>query len=435
MKRLQRSHDLFQRALQHITGGVNSPSRSFAPVGLPHPVYMRRGEGAYLWDADGNRYLDYVGAYGALILGHAHPVVVEAVQKAAERGTVYGTPHELEVAFAEHLKAVIPGIEKVRFVNTGTEAVMTAIRLARGVTGRHKLIKFAGCYHGHSDPVLLGAGSGASTLGLSDSAGVTPGVAADVITLPYNDPGSLKAVMAELGQQVAAILVEPLVGNFGIVPPEPGFLETVHATAAKAGVLVIYDEVITAFRFHYGAIQDQLGFRPDITVLGKIIGGGLPIGAYGGPAAIMDHVAPVGPVYQDGTFCGNPLSLAAGYACLQALREPGLYERLARLGQALARGLREAAARHGVPVVVNQRGGALSVHFTSEPVRDFAAVERSDAAAFALFFREMLAAGIHLAPSIYEAWFVSAAHTEEDIEFTVNAADRAFAAVAARGRV
>jgi len=431
--RLQRSRELFQRAVQHITGGVNSPSRSFAPVQMHHPIYMRRGQGAYLWDEDGNRYIDYLGAYGALILGHGHPAVVEAVAKAAERGTVYGTPHELEITFAEHLKAAIPGIEKLRFVNSGTEAVMTAIRLARGATGRNALVKFAGCYHGHSDPVLLGAGSGASTLGISDSAGVPPGVAADVVTLPYNDPATLAQVMDEIGQQVAAILVEPIVGNFGIVLPEPGFLETVHKTAAKAGALVIYDEVITAFRFRYGAIQDELGYRPDITVLGKIIGGGLPIGAYGGPAAIMDLVAPLGPVYQDGTFCGNPVSLAAGLACLKALQEPGLYERLARLGAFLADGLRQAAARHGVPVVVNQKGGALSVHFTSEPVRDFAAVERSDAQAFARFFREMIAAGIHLAPSIYEAWFVTAAHTEEDIEHTLKAADRAFAAVA-RGR-
>ncbi len=432
--RLQRSRELFQRAVQHITGGVNSPSRSFAPVGMEHPIYMRRGQGAYLWDADGNRYIDYVGAYGALILGHAHPAVAEAVSKAAERGTVYGTPHELEITFAEHLKAHIPGVEKVRFVNSGTEAVMTAIRLARGATGRNKLVKFAGCYHGHSDPVLLGAGSGASTLGISDSAGVPPGVAADIITLPYNDPPALEGFMAECGDQVAAILVEPIVGNFGIVPPVPGFLETVHATARSAGALVIYDEVITAFRFRYGAIQDELGLRPDITVLGKIIGGGLPIGAYGGPAAIMDHVAPAGPVYQDGTFCGNPVSLAAGLACLQALKEHGLYDRLSRLGTALAGGLREAAARHGVPVIVNQKGGALSIHFTAEPVRDFAAVERSDAAAFARFFREMLASGINLAPSIYEAWFVTAAHTEDDIEYTLNAAGKAFAAVAAGTR-
>jgi len=308
---------------------------------------------------------------------------------------------------------------------------MTAVRLAGGVTGRAKWVKSAGCCHGHSDPVLREAGSGASTLGISDSAGVPPGVAADVITLPYNDPAALRQLMDALGPQVAALLVEPLVGNFGIVPPEPGFLETVHETAKAAGALVIYDEVITAFRFQYGAIQDVLGLRPDITVLGKIIGGGLPIGAYGGPEAIMDHIAPVGPVYQDGTFCGNPVSLAAGYACLQALREPGLYERLGRLGETLAAGLREAAARHGVPAVVNQRGGALSVHFTSEPVRDFAAVERSDAAAFARFFRDMLAQGINLAPSIYEAWFITAAHTEDDIEYTLNAAERAFAAVAA----
>ncbi|MBO8141372.1 MAG: glutamate-1-semialdehyde 2,1-aminomutase [Firmicutes bacterium] len=430
--RRQRSRELFQRAVQHIPGGVNSPSRSYDAVGIDHPVFMRRGQGAYLWDADGNRYLDYVAAYGALILGHAHPAVLEALTKVAERGTVLGTPHELEVTFAEHLKSAIPSLEKVRFVNSGTEAVMTAIRLARGATGRAKLVKFAGCYHGHSDPVLLDAGSGASTLGISDSAGIPDGVAADVLTIPYNDAGAVRQVMDQWGEQVAAILVEPLVGNFGIVPPEPGFLEAIHETASGAGALVIYDEVITAFRFHPGAIQDVLGFRPDITVLGKIIGGGLPIGAYGGPAAIMDHITPLGPVYQDGTFCGNPLSLAAGLAALQVLREPGFHQRLDRMGAALEHGLREAAARQGVAVQVNRYGGALSVHFTDEPVRDFATASKSDAAAFARFFRQMLAQGIHLAPSIYEAWFVTGAHTDDDIEYTLNAAERAFAA-AARG--
>jgi len=434
--RRQRSQELWQRAVRSIVGGVNSPSRAFEAVGGAHPIFMRRAAGAYFWDVDGNRYIDYLGAYGALILGHAHPAVTQAIAKAAERGTVFGTPHEQEVVFAETLRAAIPSLEKVRLVNTGTEAVMSAIRLARGVTGRNKIVKFSGCYHGHSDPMLLDAGSGPATIGKEDSAGVPPGVAKDIIVLPYNDAAAVERFVRNLdeygaadgsGHDVAAFLLEPVVGNFGIVEPVPGFLEAVHAAARQLGALTIYDEVITAFRFRYGAIQDALGFTPDITVLGKIIGGGLPIGAYGGPAAIMDYVAPVGPVYQSGTFAGNPVSVAAGLACLKALQEPGLYERLTAHGGALARGLRESAARHGVPVQVNQRAGALSVAFTEEPVRDVAAVDRSDTAMFARFFRRMLAAGVNLAPSVYEAWFVTAAHTDEDIEYTLNAIEQVMA--------
>lgn len=430
--RRQRSKELFEKALQHMTGGVNSPSRAFGAVGAEHPIFMRRAQGAHFWDVDGNRYLDYLGAYGALILGHAHPYVTEAIQRAAEHGTIFGTPHELEVTFAEQLKEAIPSMEKVRFVNTGTEAVMSALRLARGATGRDKIVKFDGCYHGHSDPMLLEAGSGAQTIGVSDSAGVPAGVAKDIITVPYNDPETLDRVMAEHGSEVAALLLEPIVGNFGIVEPVPGFLEKVHASARKHGALVIYDEVISAFRFHYGAAQTLLGFEPDITVLGKIIGGGVPIGAYGGPAAVMDYVAPVGPVYQSGTFAGNPLSLAAGRACLQVLREPGTYEKLTRHGEQLAQGLRESAARHGIPVYVPQRAGALSIQFTQEQVINVRDAERSDAEMFGRFFMKMLAAGVNTAPSLYEAWFVTTAHTDEDIEYTLNAAESVFAELASQ---
>lgn len=434
--RTQRSEQLYQRALQHIAGGVNSPARSFAAVGGTHPIFMRRAQGAYFWDVDGNKYIDYLAAYGAIILGHAHPAVTEAIVKAAEKGTVFGTPHEQEIAFVEHIKEAIPYLEKIRLVNSGTEAVMSAVRLARGVTGRNKIIKFAGCYHGHSDPMLLEAGSGPSQLNNAVSAGVTPGVAQDVIVLPYNDPAALEQFMAELERRgggpggdhdIAALLLEPIVGNFGLVEPVPGFLEAVHAAAAKLGALTIYDEVITAFRFQYGSAADALGFRPDITVLGKIIGGGLPIGGYGASAAIMDHVSPQGPVYQSGTFSGNPVSVAAGLACLQTLQEPGLYERLARFGKALADGIRESAARHGVAVQVNQRTGGVSVAFTEEPVSNVGAVDRSDKAMFGRFFRRMLAAGINLAPSVYEVLYVTASHTEQDIEFTLNAIERVFA--------
>lgn len=435
--RKQRSKELFERAVQHIVGGVNSPSRSFAAVGGEHPIFMRRAEGAYFWDADGNRYIDYLGAYGALILGHAHPVVTEAIVKAAERGTVYGTPHELEISFVEHLKSAIPYLEKVRLVNTGTEAVMSAIRLARGVTRRNKIVKFAGHYHGHSDPMLLDAGSGPSTVGTSDSAGVPRGVAQDIIVLPYNNVAALEQFMDELEQRgaigpdgepdIAALLLEPIVGNFGLVEPVPGFLEAVHAAAEKLGALTIYDEVITAFRFQYGSAGDALGFRPDITVMGKIIGGGLPIGAYGASDELMDYVSPVGPVYQSGTFSGNPVSVAAGLACIQTLQEPGLYERLDRFGKALADGVRASAAKHGIPVQVNQRTGGLSIAFTDEPVKDVGAVDRSDIALFGRFFRRMLAAGINFAPSVYEVLYVTAAHTEQDIEFTLNAIERVFA--------
>jgi glutamate-1-semialdehyde 2,1-aminomutase len=434
-----RSEALYNEALQHIVGGVNSPSRSFKAVGGGAPVFMKRGQGAYFWDEDGKRYIDYLAAYGPIILGHAHPHVTAAICRAAENGTLFGTPTELEVTFARMLKAAIPSLDKVRFVNSGTEAVMTTIRVARAFTGRSKIIKFAGCYHGHSDLVLVAAGSGPSTLGIPDSAGVPKSIASEVITVPYNDSEALEAALAQWGGEIAAVMIEPIVGNFGMVMPKPGFLERLCTATRRNGSLVIYDEVITAFRFHYGAAQTFDGLEapsfsaiePDLTALGKIIGGGLPIGAYGGRKEIMEQVAPLGPAYQAGTMAGNPASISAGIACLEALQEPGLYGRLDHLAASLESGLALAARKHGIPLTINRIRGALSTHFCSHPVNDYDEAQNTDGELFAHFFRLMLEQGICLAPSKYEAWFMTAAHTEQDIAETVAAADYAFAKLAA----
>ncbi|WP_324669719.1 aspartate aminotransferase family protein [Geochorda subterranea] len=427
------SWSLHRRAIQALVGGVNSPSRGLEAVGGGAPPYIARADGAYLFDVDGRAYVDYVQAFGALILGHARPDLREAVVRALERGVLFGACHEMEVRLAERLQVVMGAMcERVRFTASGTEAVMTAVRLARAATGRRLLVKFAGSYHGHFDAVLVGAGSGASTLGLDESAGIPDGVKADVATLPYNDAETAERFLRERGDEVACVLVEPIVGNFGLVEPEPGFLQRLARAARRAGALVIFDEVITAFRFGPGPVYPQLGVEPDLITFGKILGGGLPIGGYGGRRAIMEQVAPVGPVYQDGTWAGHPLSMASALATLEILTaETDLYPRLGRLGQALAQGVRDLAARHGVPVVVHQRGGAVCAFFTREPeVRDFGGVQRSDARAFATFFRSMLARGILLPPSPYEVWYVSAAHGEEEIDKTLQAIDRAMADVA-----
>jgi len=436
-----RSKALHEEALQHIVGGVNSPSRSFKAVGGGAPVYMKRGQGAYIWDEDGNRYIDYLAAYGPIILGHAHPHVTAAIRRAAENGTLFGTPTELENIFAKLLKAAIPSLDKVRFVNSGTEAVMTTIRVARAYTGRTKLIKFAGCYHGHSDLVLVAAGSGPSTLGIPDSAGIPISIANEVITVPFNDLPALMAALERWGDEVAAVMVEPIVGNFGIVMPQPGFLAGLCRAARDAGALVIFDEVISAFRFHYGAAQTYAGMpddiasiEPDLTAMGKIIGGGLPIGAYGGRADIMEQVAPLGPAYQAGTMAGNPASMSAGIACLEVLREPGVYSELERRGAMLESGLRQAAERFGIPLQVNRACGALSTHFCEHPVTNYDDAQRADGELFAAFFHEMLDRGILLAPSKYEAWFVTTAHTDEDIALTISAAKEAFRSIASRPR-
>lgn len=418
----------YQEALKYIVGGVNSPSRAFKAVGGGAPVFMERGQGAYFWDVDGNRYIDYLAAYGPLIHGHGHPQIAKAIAQAAENGVLYGTPTTLEIDFARMLQAAIPSLEKIRFVNSGTEAVMTTIRVARAYTKRNKIIKFAGCYHGHSDLVLVAAGSGPSTLGIPDSAGIPQSIANEVITVPFNNLAGLEKALHHWGSDVAAVLVEPIVGNFGMVAPEPGFLQGVNQLAHQHGSLVIYDEVITAFRFHYGGAQDLLQVYPDMTALGKIIGGGLPIGAYGGRQDIMEQVAPLGPAYQAGTMAGNPASISAGIACLKALQEPGIYERLEELGKLLEEGLWKAARKYNYPVTINRIKGALTVYFgRTEPVRNYADAEATDGEQFGRFFRLMLDEGICLAPSKYEAWFISTAHARKDIEFTVEAARKSFA--------
>lgn len=433
MRQRPRSAQLYEEAKQHIVGGVNSPSRSFKAVGGGAPVFMARGEGAYFHDVDGNKYVDYLAAFGPIITGHAHPHVTEAIVRAAQTGTLFGTATEHEIRLAAMLKTAIPSMDKVRFVNSGTEAVMTTIRVARAYTGRNKIIKFAGCYHGHSDLVLVAAGSGPSTLGIPDSAGVPASIASEVITVPFNDLESLREALAHWGDDVAAVMVEPIVGNFGMVMPHPGFLEGLCKLAREAGALVIYDEVICAFRFHYGSAQtfsafpDQDAIRPDLTALGKIIGGGLPIGAYGGRADIMEKVAPLGPAYQAGTMAGNPASILAGIACLEVLQQPGVYETMERQAIRLTSGLREAADKHGVPLTINRIAGAFSTHFCAHPVTNYDEAQDTDGERFGRFFRLMLEQGFYLAPSKYEAWFLTTAHTDADIEATIAAADRAFA--------
>lgn len=421
-----KSEAVHAEALQHIVGGVNSPSRSYKAVGGGSPVAMARGKGAYFWDVDGNRYIDYLAAYGPIVTGHGHPHIAKAITHAAENGTLFGTPTEYEVTFAKMLKEAIPSMDKVRFNNSGTEAVMTTIRVARAYTGRTKVMKFAGCYHGHFDLVLVAAGSGPATLGTPDSAGVTASTAEEVITVPFNNPEAFTEAMDKWGDQIAAILIEPIVGNFGIVEPNPGFLELVHATAKEKGALTIYDEVITAFRFHYGGAQNLLGLTPDLTALGKVIGGGLPIGAYGGRKGIMDTVAPLGPAYQAGTMAGNPASMQSGIACLEVLQTPGIYDEMDRLGAILEEGILAAAKKHNVTITVNRLKGALTIYFTDVTVENYEQAENSNGEIFGRFFKLMLEQGINLAPSKYEAWFLTTEHTEADILETLKAVDSAF---------
>lgn len=423
---LTQSEQLYQEALKYIVGGVNSPSRSYKAVGGGTPVFMKEAKGAYFWDEDGNRYIDYLGAYGPIITGHAHPHITEAICQQAAKGTLYGTPTALENQFAKMLREAIPSLEKIRFVNSGTEAVMTTIRVARAYTKRDKIVKFAGCYHGHSDLVLVAAGSGPSTLGIPDSAGIPQSIAQEVITVPFNDIDALKEALDRWGEEVAAVLVEPIVGNFGIVTPKPGFLEEVNRLTHEAGALVIYDEIITAFRFMYGGAQNYLHVEPDLTALGKIIGGGLPIGAYGGRQAIMEQVAPLGPAYQAGTMAGNPLSIAAGIACLEVLQTDGVYAHLDRLGSSLEQGILELAQKHDIHLTINRLGGALTVYFGVDKVENYEQAEQSDGEAFAIFFKGMLQQGINLAPSKYEAWFLTIAHTEDDVHQTLQAVDFVF---------
>lgn len=415
------------RAEAVLLGGVNSPSRSFKSVGGGTPPVMTRANGSRFYDVDGNQYIDYLAAYGPMVLGHAHPHVMATLRSATEDGILYGTPTTWEVEFAEQLRTAVPDLERIRFVNSGTEAVMTTIRVARGVTGRTKLIKFAGCYHGHSDAMLVAAGSGPSSIGIPDSAGVTENTAREVITVPFNDLPALQKALAVHGDDVAAVLVEPIVGNFGIVAPATDiYLQSVIDLAHEAGALVIFDEVITAFRFHYGTAAQLYGVHPDLFAMGKIIGGGLPIGAYGGKQAIMEKVAPLGPVYQAGTMAGNPASMRTGMACLEVLREAGTYERMANLGSQLEDGIHQIAKKVSEPITINRVGGAFTVYFGNQVVTNYDQANNTDGHRFGQLFHALLKRGVFIAPSKYEAWFVSAAHSQADIDETLTAVEGAF---------
>ncbi len=418
---MPRSESLFSRAQELIPGGVNSPVRAFRAVGGT-PFFVARAEGARIWDVDGHSYVDFLGSWGPLILGHAPPEVVRAITDAARRGTAYGAPTAQEVELAERITRAVPSIEMVRLVNSGTEASMSAIRLARGVTGREAIIKFEGCYHGHADSLLVKAGSGGATFSLPDSLGVPAALAALTITLPFNDLDSVRRVMDTGGRDVAAIIIEPVAGNMGVVPPRPGFLSGLRELCDRHGALLIFDEVITGFRVSAGGAQALYGVRPDLTCLGKIIGGGLPVGAYGGRRDLMGHVSPLGRVYQAGTLSGNPLAVTAGLATLEALERPGVYECVEQLGSGLQQGLETAARKAGVPLTVNRVGSILTAFFTEGPVTDYTSAKRSDTQRYAAFFHGMLRRGVFLAPSQFEAAFVSLAHSEADIEVAVRAA-------------
>lgn len=413
---------------------MNSPVRAFRAVG-GQPRFIRRGFGARVEDVDGNVYIDYVCSWGPLILGHAHPAVVAAVKAAAESGTSFGAPTEAEVELARLVCRLFPSVELVRFVNSGTEATMSAIRVARAYTGRPKILKFDGCYHGHADSLLVKAGSGVLTFNAPDSAGVTAAAAGETLSAPYNDLATVERIFEAQGQEIAAVIVEPVAGNMGVVPPKPGFLEGLRRLTAEAGALLIFDEVITGFRLAPGGAQELYGITPDLTCLGKILGGGLPVGAYGGRRDIMSLVAPLGPVYQAGTLSGNPLAMAAGLATLRALLEPGSYERLETVSHRLAAGFAEAAREAGIPVRVNRVGSMLTVFFTGDEVTDYEGARRADTAQFARFFHGMLERGVLLPPSQFEALFVSLAHTEAEVEFTVEAARQVFAEIAASEKV
>ena len=429
MKCRSRSAEIFGRARQLIPGGVNSPARAFGAVDM-QPVVIRRGSGARLWDEDGNEYIDYVGSWGPLILGHCHAAVMEAVREALACGTSFGASTERELELALLIREAFPSVEKVRLVNSGTEATMSAIRVARGFTGRDKIIKFEGCYHGHVDALLVKAGSGVATLGLPETAGIPADTVRHTIALPFNDVAALEEAFSRWGKEIACVIVEPVVGNMGCVPPEPNYLEQMRRISREAGALLIFDEVMTGFRLSFGGVQELTGIVPDMTTLGKVIGGGLPVGAYGGRADIMSQVAPEGPVYQAGTLSGNPLAVAAGIATLRVLREnPELYGRLEGLAAQLARGVASAAAGAGIPLTVNRRGSMFTFFFTGSPVTDYASARTSDTARFAAFFRAMLEAGVYLPPSQFEAAFLSAAHREADLEATVRAATKAFQSV------
>ncbi len=419
------SSELFSRAVELIPGGVNSPVRAFRGVGGT-PRFIKSAKGATMTDVDGRTYIDYVGSWGPMILGHADEEVLAALHEALGRGTSYGAPTELEIEIAEEIIEAVPSIEMVRMVNSGTEATMSAIRLARGVTNRNKLVKFEGCYHGHGDSLLVKAGSGVATLGLPDSPGVTASVAQNTITVPFNDANALELAFNEHGADIAAVIIEPVVGNMGCVLPQEGFLQKVREIVTKHNALLIFDEVMTGFRLARGGAQGLFGVRPDITTLGKIIGGGLPVGAYGASREIMRHIAPAGNIYQAGTLSGNPLAMTAGLVTLKRLREPAIYEQLERAGNRLCDGLRAAARDAGIETITNRVGSMWTTFFTNEPVTDWTSAAKSNREVYGKFFHAMLNEGVYLAPSQFEAGFISLAHTDELLDKTVEAAHTAF---------
>jgi glutamate-1-semialdehyde 2,1-aminomutase len=423
--KITRSIKLFEKAQHLIPGGVNSPVRAFRSVG-GQPRFITRAKGARLYDLDGNTYIDYVLSWGPMILGHASPTVVSAIKNAAERGTSYGAPTELEVELAAQIRDAFPSMEKSRLVSSGTEAVMSAIRVARGFTKRDGVLKFEGCYHGHSDYLLAKAGSGLTTLGIPDSLGVPADFAKHTLTAPYNDIRTVQRILRDRGKDLACIIVEPVAGNMGVVPPAPDFLPALRQLATDHDILLIFDEVISGFRVHYGGAQALYGVTPDLTVLGKIIGGGLPVGAYGGRSDIMDLIAPAGPVYQAGTLSGNPLAVTAGLATLKQLRAKNLYKQLEERSAALARGVADEAKRAGIALTQTRVGSMLTSFFTQEPVVDWNSAKKADTKRYGLFFHGMLEQGIYLAPSQFEAAFLSTAHTSADIEKTIRAARVAF---------
>jgi glutamate-1-semialdehyde 2,1-aminomutase len=412
-----------------MPGGVNSPVRAFKAVGGT-PFFVARGEGCYLWDVDGNRFIDFVCSWGPLILGHAHPEVVAAVKEAVERGTTYGAPTELEVALAEKIQQAFPSMEMLRLVNSGTEATMSAIRAARGYTGRKKIVKFEGCYHGHADYLLVKAGSGAATFGIPDSAGVPEGTAQDTIVLPYNDIEAFNETMDAMGEEIAAVIVEPIAGNMGVVLPKPEFLAALRQQTEKRGIVLIFDEVITGFRVAYGGAQSLYGIKPDMTCLGKIVGGGFPLAAYGGRKEIMQTVAPLGPVYQAGTLSGNPVAVTAGLKTLEILERDNPYPELERRTKQLTQVISEAAKEAGVPVQINQIASMFTVFFTDQPVVDYASARRSDTQRYARFFHALLERGVYFPPSQFEAAFLSTAHDDEALSFAQEAVRSAMKAIA-----
>jgi glutamate-1-semialdehyde 2,1-aminomutase len=423
------SQDLFERARQHIPGGVNSPVRAFKAVGGT-PVFIERSDGAYIYDSEGKRYIDYVLSWGPMLMGHNHPQVREAVIRQSEKGLSFGAPTELEIQLADRICDIMPGMDLVRMVNSGTEATMSAIRLARGYTGRDTIVKFEGCYHGHSDSLLVKAGSGALTLGVPSSPGVPAAVADHTMTLTFNDPEGVRQAFAEHGDKIACVIVEPVAGNMNCIPPAPGFLETLREVCDQSGAVLILDEVMTGFRFGLQGAQGYFGINADLTTLGKVIGGGMPVGAFGGKREIMEQIAPLGPVYQAGTLSGNPIAMAAGLATLEVISTPGFYDPLFERNQNLSMGMRQAAADAGVPFTTNAIGTFFGGFFTdAESIQNYAQVMACDTERFNRFFHLMLESGVYLAPASYETGFLSSAHTDADIEATVSAASAAFAAL------